>query len=69
MFPDSLKVAKLTPILKKATCNADHEVFSNFRPVSNFQFLSKLTEKAVAYQLNCYLAEHDLHDLFQLAYN
>ncbi|XP_068704548.1 uncharacterized protein [Montipora foliosa] len=66
VFPDSLKVAKVTPILKKA--NADHEVFSNFRPVSNLQFLSKLIEKAVAYQLNCYLAEHDLHDLFQSAY-
>lgn len=62
VFPDSLKVAKLTPFLKKA--NADHEVFSNFRPVSNLQFLSKLIEKAVAYQLNCYLAEH----LFQSAY-
>ena len=63
---NSLKVAKLTPVLKKA--NADHEVFSNFRPVSNLQFLSKLIEKTVAYQLNCYLAEHDLHDLFQSAY-
>ena len=28
VFPDSLKVAKLTPILKKA--NADHEVFFKF---------------------------------------
>ena len=65
VFSDSLKVAKLTPILKKA--NADNEVFSNFRPVSNLQFLSKLIKKAVAYQLNCYLAKHDLRDLFQSA--
>jgi len=43
VFPDSLKVAKLTPILKKA--NADHEVFSNFRPVSDLQFLCKQIQK------------------------
>lgn len=43
--------------------------FSNFRPVSsNLQFLSKLIERAAAYQLNCYLAELDLHDLFQSTY-
>ena len=34
----------LKPLLKKS--GADHELFSNFRPVSNLYFLSKVTEKA-----------------------
>ena len=68
VFPDSLKIAKLTPILKKP--KADFEVFSNFRPVSNLPFISKLIdhEKAVAYQLNDYLIKHNLHDPLQSAY-
>ena len=31
--PDRFKVAMLKPLLKKS--EADHELFSNFRPVSN----------------------------------
>ena len=36
---DRFKVAMLKPLLKKS--GADHELFSNFRPVSNLYFLSK----------------------------
>ena len=43
LLPKELKVALLSPILKKL--NADFEQFSNFRPVSNLKFLSKLIEK------------------------
>ena len=49
----------LLPLLKKV--NANFEKFSNFRPVSNLKFLSKLIEKAVFVQLNNYLDENDLH--------
>ena len=48
--------------------NADFEQFSNFRPVSNLKFLSKLIEKTVFVQLNSYLGENDLHEPLQSAY-
>ena len=55
------------PLLKKS--GADHENFSNFRPVSNLYCLSKVTEKAVAAQLSDHLngKEGFLED-FQSAY-
>ena len=45
MLPKKLKIALLLPLLKKV--NADFEQFSNFCPMSNLKFLSKLIEKAV----------------------
>ena len=44
-IPDDLKIASLRPLLNKP--NADCEQFSNFRPVSNLNFLLKLVEKSV----------------------
>ena len=41
--------AVITPLLKKS--NLDHEEFKNFRPVSNFLFISKLIERTVCAQL------------------
>ena len=66
LLPKELKVALLLPLLKKL--NADFEQFSNFRPVSNLKFLSKLIEKTVFVQLNNYLCENDLHEPLQSAY-
>ena len=66
LLPNELKEALLSPILKKL--NADFEQFSNFRPVSNLKFLSKLIEKTVFVQLNSYLGENDLHEPLQSAY-
>ena len=65
-MPEDLKCAILRPLLKKPT--ADHKVFANFRPVSNFKYSFKLIEKAVAVQLNDHLAWNDLHVPFQSAY-
>ncbi|CAB3979672.1 Hypothetical predicted protein [Paramuricea clavata] len=56
----------LSPLLKKS--NIDFESFTNFRPVSNLKFLSKLVEKSVSGQLNNYLVENDLHEQYQSAY-
>ena len=42
--PDRFKVAMLKPLFKNS--EADRKLFSNFRPVSNLYFLSKVTEKA-----------------------
>ena len=65
--PDRFKVAMLKPLLKKY--GADHELFSNFRPVSNLYFLSKVTEKAVAAQLIDHLNDNEsLLEEFQSAY-
>ena len=66
LLPKELKVLLLSSILKKL--NADFEQFSNFRPVSNLKFLSKLIEKTVFLQLNSYLGENDLHEPLQSAY-
>ena len=43
MMPEILKVAELVPALKKH--DADHEQFSNFRPISNLVMVSKVIEK------------------------
>ena len=37
---DKFKVGVITPLLKES--RADHENFSNFRPVSNLYFLSQV---------------------------
>ena len=63
---DVLKEALLIPLLKKV--NSDFEVFSNFRPISNLMFTSKLIEKAAAHQLTSYTLNNDLGEVFQSAY-
>ena len=42
--------------------------FKNFRPISNLQFVSKLTEKAVAVQMQSYMASNQLYPVLQSAY-
>ncbi|XP_029929809.1 LOW QUALITY PROTEIN: uncharacterized protein LOC115374818 [Myripristis murdjan] len=61
--PDTLKLAAVTPILKKPGLNPD--TMSNFRPISNLPFLSKILERAVATQLNTHLTSNDLFEPFQ----
>ena len=48
-FPDKWKTALVMPLLKKAGLDC---TFSNYRPVSNLPFLSKIVEKAVITQLS-----------------
>jgi len=66
VFPDSLKRAQVTPLLKKT--GLDVSSFANYRPVSNIPFLSKVMEKVVAYQLNDHMKRNGLHDHMQSAY-
>ena len=47
--PVCMKMAIVTPILKKS--NPDPADISNYRPVSNLSFLSKLLEQAIKQQL------------------
>ena len=65
-FPDCFKLALLNPLLKKLTL--DVEVLSNFRPISNLMFMSKLTEKVVASQLINYISSNGLDEILQSAY-
>ena len=61
-----MKNAVLSPLLKKPSL--DFEIFSNFRPVSNLKFLSKVIEKVAAMRLTNYLCDNDLNESLQSAY-
>lgn len=63
IFPDALKTALVKPLLKKH--NLDSSVLSNFRPISNLPFLSKILEKAVFKQLDAFLQDNKIHEKFQ----
>ena len=64
--PNFFKEAHVTPILKKSSL--DKEVFKNYRPVSNLNFISKILERVVAAQLHTHLDEAGLMTAFQSAY-
>ena len=63
LFPSALKTALVRPILKKN--GLDPSVPSNFRPISNCPFLSKILEKIVFKQLNDFLVSNNSFDIFQ----
>ena len=48
IFPDEWKCALVVPLLKKRGLDLE---LKNYRPVSNLQYLSKLTERALVNQL------------------
>jgi len=64
--PLEFKKGVIIPALKNPTL--DHELLSNYRPISNLSFLSKATEKIVAACLNAYLSSINGLDTFQSAY-
>ena len=65
-FSDALKVAFVTPLIKKITL--DSEILKNYRPVSNLSFISKLIERIVCSQFIDHLKENKLYDVYQSAY-
>ena len=64
-MPNALKIASLSPTLKKPT--ADFKQFKDFRPISNLKFISKLVKKSVAVQLTKYVMTNHLDETFQSA--
>ena len=66
IVPLSLKHTIVRPHLKKT--HADSEDFTNYRPVSNLSFLSKILEKLVAKRLLSHMDNHNLHEVMQSAY-
>ena len=66
MFPDTLKHARIAPLLKKQ--GLDTQELSNYRPISNLAFLGKVIERMAVNQMQDYLSENYLHAPMQSAY-
>ena len=64
--PFDLKEAVIKPLLKKQ--GLDIFNISNYRPVSNLPFLSKIIERVVVARLKEHMSEHSLHEGMQSAY-
>ena len=58
-----LKQAVLSPLLKKPLL--DHELYPNFRPVSNLKFISKATEKVASVHFLDHSHENGLQECLQ----
>ena len=61
-----LKESTIIPILKKS--GLDIEVFLNYRPIFNLQFLSKLIEKVVLHRLTDHMTKNGMHCHNQFGY-
>ena len=66
IFPTSYKISHVTPLIKKA--NLDADCLSNYRPIINLKFVSKVVERVASSQLQKYLEENDLYGKKQSAY-
>ena len=66
IFPQCLKSALVTPILKKRCLY--HNDLNNYRPVSNPCFIAKMLEKLVLSQVSSYLNSHNHYNSCQSAY-
>ena len=66
IFPDCFKQALVTPLLKKPSL-AKNEL-KNYRPISNLNFISKITEKVVSNQIKNHIDGFGLDNPFQSAY-
>ena len=64
--PFDLKEAVIKPLLKKQ--GLDISNLSNYRPVSNLPFLSKISERVAVARLKEHMSEHSLHEGMQSAY-
>ena len=66
VFPDSLKLACIRPLLKRADLNA--EALNSYRPIANLKFVGKIIERIVASRLLDVINDQCLSDKFQSAY-
>ena len=65
-FPSTSKSSIISPLLKNPSLNKEH--MSNYRPIANLFFISKLTEKIVKKRLLDHLTSNSLLSPFQSAY-
>ena len=56
IFPDLLKIAKISPIYKKD----DKTKLSNYRPISLLPSISKIFEKVICNQIHCHFKSNNL---------
>lgn len=66
IFPDQFKNSIIKPLFKKPSL--DKESLTNYRPVSNLSFISKLAERLIKNQLTEHLSKNSLFNLHQSAY-
>lgn len=64
-FADNWKCALVNPLLKKPGLDL---VLKNYRPVSNLQYVSKLTERAVFNQVLDHMVANCVYPMFQSAF-
>ena len=64
-FSDEWKCATVNPLLKKVGLDL---IFNNYCPVSNLQYISKLTERAVYEQVHRHVEMSNIYPLHQSAY-
>ena len=62
---DDWKCALVNPLLKKAGLDL---LFENYRPVSNLQYVSKLTERAVSNQTHNHMIANAIYPVLQSSY-
>jgi hypothetical protein len=65
-FPSLCKHATVTPVIKEV--DGDTEDYSNYRPISNTLFISKMLEKIALEQINHHIQENNLHCMWQSGY-
>ena len=66
IVPNCFKQAIIKPLLKNYSL--DPNILSNYRPVSNLPFLSKVLERLVINQLMNHIKSNGLQELYQSAY-
>ena len=65
-LPTQLKISQVKPKLKKN--DLDKNLYSNYRPIANIAFVSKVIEKIVASQVHTHLRDAKLFPTLQSAY-
>jgi hypothetical protein len=64
-FYEKCKNAVVTPLLKKSGLSL---TYSNYRPISNLPFVSKVAEKCAVFQFSPYIEQNCLLPVKQSAY-
>ena len=64
VFPENLKVGKITPIYKKD----DKELFENYRPISTLPIFGKIFEKVIYERLYSFLISQHLMTPYQFGF-
>ena len=66
VFPHQFRHSIVTPLIKKPSLPRND--LKNYRPVSGLNFISKVIERVVAYQVKEYLSHNNLNNIYQSAY-